>query len=155
MKLGILLLILIVPFSKSLACDPISVDAVVDVFVDVGMWDATLAGFDYQRAAYKMLGEELDSRSYLDNADTVFVVFTYRASILGLSSMFQVNLCLSRDINQSWKDAALDLLEQPGDGGGGTASGGGGTATGADGDYDWGNEDWGEDWWDENWQEQQ
>lgn len=51
MKLGILLLILIVPFSKSLACDPTSIDETVTVFVDVGMWDATLAGFDYQRAA--------------------------------------------------------------------------------------------------------
>lgn len=86
----------------------------------------------------------------------MFVLFTYRAYLFNVPGLHHVKICLSRENGQSWKDAALDLLERSGGGGSGTATGGGGgTAIGGDGDHDWGSEDWGNDWWDDDWQEQQ
>ena len=108
--LATITILLLAPVTAN-ACTQTSVDAVVNVYVEVGMWGAAFNG-GYVDAAYEALGEELDSRSNLNTATSVFVVFTYSASFLGIQGTSLVNLCLEREEGQTWEDITTGLVEE-------------------------------------------
>ena len=75
------------------------------------MWGAAFNG-GYIAAAYERLGETLDGMSNLNNATSVFVTFTYSASLFGVQGIAQVNLCLERELGQTWESITTGLLEE-------------------------------------------
>lgn len=117
--------LLVIGFFNAHACEPSDVEAIEEVFVQVGMWDATMSGFDYVDAAFEALGEELDTRDHLAGATSIFVIFTYQISIFGHTGMNQVRFCLSRNSDQSWEDVAGSLAGNGTEGGSGGGTGGG------------------------------
>jgi len=92
------------------ACTQTNVDAVTNVYVEVGMLGAAFNG-GYVAAAYERLGEILDSRSNLNTATSVYVTFTYSASLFGVQGTSQVNLCLEREPGQTWESITKGLLD--------------------------------------------
>lgn len=106
---GILATCLLAPFTSN-ACTQSEVDAVTSVYVEVGMWGAAFNG-GYIAAAYERLGEELDQRESLNSATSVFVTFTYSASLFGVQGTSMVNLCLEREEGETWESITKGLLD--------------------------------------------
>lgn len=125
---------------------------VVNSAVDVGLWDS-FWNDGYVNAAYKELGEDLDGRSYLDDADVIAVNFVYTVHIWFWSGTgITTSLCLFREQSQSWSDVTQGIVDGSAlnDVVGTDYSSGGGNG-GDDGDDFWDSNDEGDinDWLDE------
>ena len=73
------------------------------------MWKALWNGFDYQAAAYRELGEQLDDLYPNDGAGSYVIPFMYSVSLFGIRGVNNVTLCIFREEGETWEEALEEV----------------------------------------------